>query len=74
MSALRKYTVIIEEGDDGYFVVQCPSLPGCWSRGKSRDVALINMREAIETYVEELASEGEPIPEEEGTATIQVAV
>ncbi len=44
--------VIIEPGEDGYFVARCPSLKSCWSQGKSRDEALQNIREAIELYLE----------------------
>ena len=44
--------VVIEEGDDGYYVANVPALKGCWSQGKTRDEALKNIREAIELYLE----------------------
>lgn len=44
--------VIIERGEDGYFVAHVPSLKGCWSQGKTREEALVNMREAIDLYLE----------------------
>jgi len=44
--------VIIENGEDGYFVARVPSLKGCWSQGKTRDEALQNIREAIELFLE----------------------
>jgi predicted RNase H-like HicB family nuclease len=44
--------VVIEPGEDGYFVARVPSLKGCWSQGKTRDEALANIREAIELYLE----------------------
>lgn len=44
--------VIIEAGEDGYFVARVPSLKGCWSQGKTREEALANIREAIELYLE----------------------
>ncbi len=44
--------VILEHGEDGYFVAHCPSLRSCWSQGKTRDEALQNIREAIELYLE----------------------
>ena len=43
--------VLIEKGEDGYFVASVPSLKGCWSQGKTREEALENIREAIELYV-----------------------
>ena len=44
--------VLIEHGEDGYFVAQCPSLKSCWSQGRTREEALQNIREAIELYLE----------------------
>jgi predicted RNase H-like HicB family nuclease len=44
--------IVIEEGDDGYFVASVPALKGCWSQGKTRDEALKNIREAIDLYFE----------------------
>jgi predicted RNase H-like HicB family nuclease len=44
--------VIIEPGEDGYFVAHCPSLKSCWSQGKTREEALRNIREAVELYLE----------------------
>ena len=44
--------VIIEPGEDGYFVARCPALKSCWSQGKTREEALRNVREAIELYLE----------------------
>ena len=49
--------VIIEKGEDGYFVARCPSLKSCWSQGKTREEALHNIREAIDLYLEPEASE-----------------
>ncbi len=44
--------VILERGEDSYFVAHCPSLRSCWSQGKTREEALRNIREAIELYLE----------------------
>ena len=73
MGGTRKYTIVMEAGEDGQIVVRCPTLPGCWSQGKTRDEALANIREAIELYLESLSANGEVIPEEDAT-TIEVAV
>ncbi|KPL10638.1 hypothetical protein AMJ85_05415 [candidate division BRC1 bacterium SM23_51] len=56
--------VIIYPGEDGYWVVECPSLPGCISQGKTKEEAIANIREAIELYIEVLEQEGRPIPED----------
>lgn len=44
--------VIIEHGEDGYFVAHCPSLKSCWSQGKTREEVLHNIREAIDLYLQ----------------------
>lgn len=47
-----KWSVTLEKDEDGYWVVECPSLPGCVSQGKSRQEALENIREAIVGWLE----------------------
>ncbi|MBM4054647.1 MAG: type II toxin-antitoxin system HicB family antitoxin [Planctomycetes bacterium] len=47
-----KIKVILEQGEDGYFVAYCPSLKSCWSQGRTEEEALKNIREAIELYLE----------------------
>ena len=47
-TTMRK--VILYPGEDGYWVVECPSLPGCISQGKTKAEARANIREAIEGY------------------------
>ncbi len=42
--------VILYPGEDGYWVVECPSLPVCISQGKTKAEATANIREAIEGY------------------------
>ena len=44
--------VILEPGEDGYFVAHVPSLKSCWSQGKTKEEALQNIREAIDLYLE----------------------
>ena len=56
--------VIIYPGEDCFCVAECPSLPGCISQGESREVAVTNIREAIEGYVLTLQDDGLPVPEE----------
>jgi predicted RNase H-like HicB family nuclease len=56
--------VIIYPGEDGYLVAECPSLPGCVSQGKTREDAIVNIREAIEGYISALREDGLPVPEE----------
>jgi predicted RNase H-like HicB family nuclease len=46
--------VILFRGEDGYWVIECPSLPGCISQGKTRKEAVANIKEAIRGYVRPL--------------------
>jgi antitoxin HicB len=57
-----KYRVLIEPDDDGVFIAQIPSLPGCISEGKTRAEAVSNVTEAAAAYVESLRMHNEPIP------------
>ncbi|MBW4576974.1 MAG: type II toxin-antitoxin system HicB family antitoxin [Aphanothece sp. CMT-3BRIN-NPC111] len=59
-----KRKVLLYPGEDGYFVVEVPSLPGCVSQGKSREEALANIEEAVSLYIEVLQDRGEPIPDD----------
>ncbi len=67
-----KYRVLIEPDEDGVFVAECPSLPGCISQGRTRAEALKNIQEAIEGYVASLKAHGEPIPSSIAEETVEV--
>jgi predicted RNase H-like HicB family nuclease len=54
-----KRKVILYPGEDGYIVVEVPSLPGCVSQGKTREEALANIQEAIALHTEVLQERGE---------------
>lgn len=64
---------VIYPGDDGFWVAECPSLPGCVSQGETREQAIANIREAIEGYILALKNDGLPVPEEKFD-TLLVAV
>ncbi|MEK7274714.1 MAG: type II toxin-antitoxin system HicB family antitoxin [Candidatus Desantisbacteria bacterium] len=57
-----QHRVLIEQDEDGIFVVECPSLPGCISQGKTRREAVENIQDAIKGYLESLKKHNEPIP------------
>jgi predicted RNase H-like HicB family nuclease len=56
--------VMIYPGQDGFYVAECPSLPGCVSQGSTREEAITNIREAIRAYIAALQDDGLPVPEE----------
>ncbi len=57
-----KYRVFIEQDEDGVYVAEVPSLPGCISQGQTRSEALENIKEAIAGYLESLKAHGELVP------------
>ncbi len=65
--------VVIRPGEDGYWVAECPSLPGCISQGVTQEDALANIKEAIGVYIEALEADRLPVPPEKFD-TLLVAV
>lgn len=57
-----KLRVHIEQDEDGMYVVECPTLPGCISQGKTREEALANIKDAIKGYIASLEQHNEPVP------------
>jgi predicted RNase H-like HicB family nuclease len=66
--------VLIEKDEDGVFVAEVPSLPGCVSQGDTRAEALANVQEAIAGYLESLKAHDEPIPPSIEEEIVDVAV
>ncbi|MFA5213572.1 MAG: type II toxin-antitoxin system HicB family antitoxin [Methanoregula sp.] len=62
--------VVITKGQDGWYVITVPALPGCISQGKSQKEAKENIKEAISLYLEP----DEDIVLNEGSRVIEVAV
>jgi len=60
---MLRFTVVLNPEENGY-VVSVPALPGCTTEGSSREEALRNVQDAMRLYVEDLVSDGEPVPED----------
>jgi predicted RNase H-like HicB family nuclease len=69
-----KYRILLEQDEEGVFVAQVPSLPGCLSQGRTRKEALENIQEAISVYLESLQAHNEPIPPSISEEIVEVAV
>jgi len=54
--------VFLYRGEDGFWVAECPTLPGCVSQGQTRQAALENIREAIDAYIESLKEDNLSVP------------
>jgi predicted RNase H-like HicB family nuclease len=69
-----KVRILIEQDEDGIFVAECPSLPGCVSQGKTRTEAIKNISDAIRGYLESLKKHDEPIPPSIDEEIVEVAL
>lgn len=59
-----KYAVITEQIDDNpEHVAYAPDVPTCSAVGENWDDALQKMRKALQSHIEKLAKNGEPVPE-----------
>lgn len=56
-----KLSVTIDRDEDGVWVVECPSIPGCVSEGKTKQQAIKNIEEAIALCLEVRAELGLPL-------------
>ncbi|MBU1297728.1 MAG: type II toxin-antitoxin system HicB family antitoxin [Bacteroidetes bacterium] len=69
-----RYRIFIEQDEDEVFIVECPTLPGCISQGKTRIEALDNIRDAIRGYIESLNKHNEPIPPPIEEEIVEIAI
>ena len=67
-----KLSVAVDRDEDRIWVVECPSIPGCVSQGKTKAEALKNIKEAIALCLEVRAERGMPLTVE--TRQVEVAV
>jgi len=67
-----KFAITVDRDEDGIWVVECPSIPGCVSQGKTKSAALKNIKEAIELCLEVRAERGLPLTVE--TRQVEVAL
>ena len=56
-----KFLITIFQHEDGMFIVECPSIPGCVSQGKTEQEAEKNIQEAIKECLEVRAEKGMPL-------------
>jgi predicted RNase H-like HicB family nuclease len=66
------FNVTIDRDEDGYWIIECPSIPGCVSQGDTRDEALENIKDAIKVCLEVRAERGMPLTVE--TSQVEVAI
>ncbi len=60
---LNSFQIVIEkEAEDERYYAYCPTLPGCFSNGKTIEETRRNIREAIEQHVESLLNRAQEVP------------
>lgn len=70
----RTYRVLLNKEPEGGYTAQVPMLPGCITYGENLDEAIVNVKEAIEVYIESLHAHNEPVPTEENTFEYSISV
>jgi predicted RNase H-like HicB family nuclease len=64
-----RFKVLISDGEDGWLVVECPSLPGCVSQGRTVEEALENIKDAIQGCLDVL---GERVSAQQSERIVEV--
>lgn len=65
------FNITIERDEDGIWIAECPSIPGCVSHGETKDEAIENIKDAVKLCLEVRAEKGLPLTVE--TRQIEVA-
>ena len=68
-----KFRVLLYQDEDGVFVAEAPTLPGCISQGATRAEAVSNVRAAIAGYLASLQQHGNPIPPPLDEEVVEIA-
>jgi predicted RNase H-like HicB family nuclease len=58
---VERFPVTIYQDEDGWYVIECPVIPGCMSQGKTKEEALQNIQEAIQLCLEVRREKGMPL-------------
>ncbi len=74
MAAGRRFTINLHPQPEGGFTVLVPALPEVVTEGDTREEALANAREAIELVLDMYRADGQAIPEDVATETVQLTI
>lgn len=68
---VNKYEIIIYwDNEDELYIAEVPELPGCMAHGHSEEEALLNIKEAIQLWIDSAKEAGDPIPKPKGRRLI----
>ncbi|MSQ25392.1 MAG: type II toxin-antitoxin system HicB family antitoxin [Dehalococcoidia bacterium] len=68
-----KYTVVVEQDENGVYIASVPVLQGCYTQGDTYEEALENIKDAIKLYIESLREVGDPIPVNAAVTEVRVS-
>jgi len=61
MKEKMKFLITMFRDEDGMYIAECPSIPGCVSQGKTEEEAEKNIHEAIKECLAVRAEKGMPL-------------
>jgi len=61
---MKMRQILLFHGENGFWVVEVPSLPGCVTQGATKEEAIRNAREAISLHIESLVANGRSVPDD----------
>ena len=74
---MTHYSVIVaieKDAEDEGYVAYSPTLPGCFSNGKTVEEAKRNIRDAIRLHIESLLAHGQPVPQNEKLVLVEEVI
>ena len=67
------FLIKLNRDEDGVWIAECPSIPGCVSQGNTKDEAVANVREAIMLCLEVRVEQGLPLTIQTRQVEVEVA-
>ncbi len=58
---MARFPVTVYRDEEGWYVAECPTVPGCLTQGRTEEEALENIREAIQACLEARRERGLPL-------------
>ncbi|MCK4394638.1 type II toxin-antitoxin system HicB family antitoxin [Candidatus Bipolaricaulota bacterium] len=68
-----RFTVVVEQDEDGVYIASCPTLQGCYSQGDTYKEAVENLKDAIHLHIEARREVGEPVPIEVAVDKVEIS-
>ncbi len=65
-----RYVYVIEQAEDGSYSAFVPDLPGCTTSGETSEEVRLNIKDAVDTYIESLREHNEPVPQPKSVADV----